>query len=204
MAPEFPFQCICADYFVFKGKRYLVIVDRYSNWPIIRKAGGCAQGLIKCLREEFTTYGIAEELSSDGGTEFTAIETQRFLRDWGVRHRLSSVAFPHSNCRAEIGVKSCKRMLMDNTGPDGPLDTKALQIAMLAYRNCPDRDTKMSPAMILFGRSIHYFIPIMPGKFKPQQAWVENADLRESALRKRYFARLKDFRNTLSTCLPYV
>ena len=30
-----PFQSICADYFHNKGHTYVVIVDRYSNWPIV-------------------------------------------------------------------------------------------------------------------------------------------------------------------------
>jgi hypothetical protein len=184
--PEFPFQCICADYFSHKGSHYLIIVDRYSNWPIVKRTSGGAAGLVKSLREEFITYGIAEEIASDGGPEFVAAETQEFLRSWGVKHRLSSVAFPHSNCRAEIGVKSCKRLLMDNTGPNGELDTPKLQRAMLQYRNTPDQDTKMSPAMIVFGRSIRDFIPVLPGHYKPHQAWADNAGLRESALRKRH------------------
>ena len=97
------------------------------------------------------TYGIPDELSSDGGPEFTAEETKNFLKSWGVSHRTSSVAFPHSNCRAEVGVKTCKRMVTNNTGPNGELDTDRFQRVMLQYRNCPDQNTKMSPAMIVFG-----------------------------------------------------
>ena len=37
-------------------------------------------GLVKLLRELFTTYGISEELASDGGAEFTSYEVQRPLR----------------------------------------------------------------------------------------------------------------------------
>lgn len=33
--PTYPFQCICADFFQHKGIHYLVMVDRYSNWPIV-------------------------------------------------------------------------------------------------------------------------------------------------------------------------
>ena len=33
--PAYPFQYVCADYFHYKGVNYLVIVDRYSNWPIV-------------------------------------------------------------------------------------------------------------------------------------------------------------------------
>ena len=34
----YPFQCISADFFHYKGKNSLVMVDRYSNWPIIEQA----------------------------------------------------------------------------------------------------------------------------------------------------------------------
>ena len=84
----------------------------------MQKAADSAKGLNKSLREAFVTYGIPEELTSDGGPEYTASETATFLKAWGVRHRVSSVAFPHSNCRAEVGVKTCKRMITGNTGPN--------------------------------------------------------------------------------------
>ena len=149
------------------GKSYIVIVDRYSNWPIIQQAKDGAAGLIKSLREIFSTYGVPDELTSDGGTEYMAHTTQKFLQLWAVQHRVSSVAFPHSNCRAEIGVKTSKRLIMNNTAPDGDLNTDKFQRAILQYRNTPDNDTKMSPAMIIFKRPIRDFIPILPGKYIP-------------------------------------
>ena len=65
-----------------------------------------ANGLINCLRRVFTRFRIADELFSDRGTEFTSTSTREFLINWGFNHRLSSVAFPHSNCRTEVGVKT--------------------------------------------------------------------------------------------------
>ena len=184
--PDYPFQKICADYFTYKGTNYLVIVDRYSNWPIIERAKDGAKGLITTLRKCFTTYGIPEEIATDGGTEFTSAETKRFLKNWGTNHRMSSVAYPHSNCRAEVGVKTAKRIIADNTAANGDLDTDTLQRAILQYRNTPDQSTKISPAQCIFGRPTRDLIPIWPRKYKPHKTWRETLKLREKALQKRH------------------
>lgn len=34
--PEYPFQHVCGDFFHHMGVSYLVLVDRYSHWPIVR------------------------------------------------------------------------------------------------------------------------------------------------------------------------
>merc|ERR1711940_70242 len=56
--PEYPFQKLCADYFSYIGHNYLVVVDRYSNWPLVFKESGKAADLIKHLRDIFSTFGI--------------------------------------------------------------------------------------------------------------------------------------------------
>ena len=57
---------------------------------------------INMLRDLFTTFGISEELTSDGGPEYTSNEVQKFLARYGVQHRKSSVGNPHANQRAEV------------------------------------------------------------------------------------------------------
>ena len=184
--PEYPFQQLCADYFTYKSRTYLVVVDRYSNWPIVERAQEGGAGLRDCLYRVFSTFGIAEELTSDGGPEFTAHATEAFLADYGVRHRRSSVAFPHANCRAEVGVKSVKRMIEGNTGDHGELNVRRFQRAMLNYRNTPDPTTGLSPALCVFGRPVRDFIPIPPGQYRPHPTWRDTLKAREEALRNRH------------------
>ena len=70
----------------------------------------------------------------------------------GGRQRISSVAFPESNGRAEVAVKKAKRTVMDNISPTGALDNGGRLRAMLQLRNTPDPDCNVSPAEVVFGR----------------------------------------------------
>ena len=157
--PSTPFEAVFADFFNHGGHHYLVVGDRLSGWvEVFGSAAGTnlagAAELMSHLRSFFATFGVPEELSSDGGPEFTAGPTERFLRNWGVRHRLSSAYFPQSNGRAEVAVKTAKRLLMSNTGPTGSLNHDRFLQAMLQLRNTPDPDCNVSPAQIIFGRPL--------------------------------------------------
>ena len=115
-----PFEAVFADFFDHKGRHCLVIGDRLSGWvEILSSTPGTnlagATCLVRHLRSFFATFGVPEELSSDGGPEFMAKHIEDFLQTWGVIHRVSSVSFPQSNDRAEVAVKTAKRLLMFNT-----------------------------------------------------------------------------------------
>merc|ERR1712115_654443 len=131
------------------------------------------------------TYGVVEELASDSGSQFVSSKLQRFLKQYGVRQRLSSSYFPHSNSRAELGVKTGKRMLMDNMSPYGKVNTDRFLRAMLQYRNTPQPDTRMSPAQVVFGRYLRDFIPVANNKYEPKQEWSMVQEYRERALARR-------------------
>ncbi len=146
-----PFQHIAADFFHHQGNTYLVLVDSYTNWPVVTPSREGASGLVQTLRETFSTFGIPDTLTSDGSPEFSSHTTRRFLVDWGVHHRTASAYRPHANCRAEVAVKTIKRLLAGNTGPGGAL-TDQFHKALLQYRNSPDPETNMSPAACLFRR----------------------------------------------------
>jgi len=194
--PKVPFEMICSDYFKLGGYWYLVTVDRLSGWcevvQVKSNAGlSGAKGLCQALRQIFATFGVPEELSSDGGPEFTAQESKDFYQRWGVRHRLSSAYFPQSNGRAELAVKATKRLIEDNLGPNGELNTDKLVCALLQQRNTPDRDCLLSPADILFGRPLRDGLPQLDKSkmiFDNHQIhteWRQTWAAKEAAIRSR-------------------
>ena len=193
--PSTPFEAVFADFFDYGGHHYLVAGDRLSGWvEVFRSTAGTdlggSAGLVRHLRTLFATFGVPDELSSDGGPEFTASHTENFLRTWNVRHRLSSVRFPQSNGRAEVAVKTAKRLLMSNTGPTGSLDQDHFLCAMLQLRNTPDRDCNLSPAQIIFGRPLRdslTFVNRLEKFSNPnvRPLWRQAWSAREEALRTR-------------------
>ena len=191
IAPEFPFQHICADYLDFGGHSYGIIVDRFSNWLQIYAGKGGSYIFIKTLRQMIENFNIPESITTDGGKQYTADETQRFLKQYGISHRLCSVGNPHANSRAELGVKSAKRILRENVGVNGKLDTVKMSQALFTHRNTPDIDTGLSPAEMLLGRKLHGFLPhkrtANPLKSADDlsENWKRVAEWRELALAKR-------------------
>ena len=162
--PTVPFELIFADYFKLVGKFFLIIGDRLSGWTEIVNVkhssdNSGAKGLCDALRTVFQTFGVPDEITSDGGPEFIAAESVAFYKKWGVTHRLSSSYFPQGNGRAEVAVKATKRLLEENMGSDGNLRTDSLVRALLQMRNTPDRDCRLSPAEILFGRPLKDAMP---------------------------------------------
>ena len=94
-----------------------------------------------------------------GGPEVTSKEAADLYARWGIKHRLSSAYFPQSKGRAEVAMRITKRLLQDNMAENGSLNTDNMVQSLLQQRNTPDRDCKLSPAEVLFGRGLRDAMP---------------------------------------------
>ena len=50
--------------------------------------------MMKILRELFTNFGVAENLTSDDWSQFRAHDTQEFLTRWGIKQGLVQIIIP--------------------------------------------------------------------------------------------------------------
>ena len=66
-------------------------------------------------------------------------------------------------------MKVGKKLLRDNTGHGGSLDTDKIMRAVLQYRNTPMQDSRRSPAQMVFGRQMRDFIPSLTYKYEPDK-----------------------------------
>ena len=103
-----------------------------------------------------------------------------------MKQRLSSAHYPRANTRAELGVKSMKRLLRDNTAASGSLNCDKFSRAILEYRNTPCRDLGVSPSNILFGRNLKDHLPSTTDNLKVRREWRFDRDMREQALAVKF------------------
>ena len=167
---------------------YLACTDRLTGWLILyhlKPGHATTSKLMSICRQLFQTYGTPEEISTDGGQPFTSTTFQEFLQTWGIKHRRSSVAYPQSNGRAELAVKTAKRIVNGNTDAQGSLDNDKAARAILQYRNTPIQGIGLSPAQLLLHRRLRDSIPSQPFLYKPHPEWIAAAQRRKEILHKR-------------------
>ena len=152
--PKGPWMKLGVDLFEHNKKQYLLVVDYFSNFPIIRKFHSLSTGsIISELKGIFSENSIPETLISDGGPQFRS-EFKEFAQEWGFEHLQSSPHHHQSNGEAERFVRTIKDTL-----------TKAYQsgqdpdMALLCYRSTPLNSKLPSPAELINSRWYKTLLP---------------------------------------------
>ena len=142
---SWPFESVSVDIGNQKGTQYLIFVDRYSGWPLVRPLTKLdTKAVTSILNDWFLEHGKPISIRSDGGPQFRSEFTQ-WCKDNGIRHELSSAYHHESNGHAECGVREMKHLLGKTTSYD------KFRFALREWRNTPRYDG-LSPAQWLYGR----------------------------------------------------
>ena len=188
-----------------QGHHYISIVDWFSAWlnmyhfPPTKVT---SQTLISSLRILFIAYGIPEEISTDRESQFTSKIFEDFLSKWGVHHRKSSVEYPQLNGSAELGIKTAKGIIMNNTSPDGSLYNDKAAAAFMQYHNTPLSHLNLSPAQLMLHCVLHD-PNLTNSKYELHQEWLMSASDHEKALSERNEEILQKY-NSSSKTLPEI
>ena len=106
---------------------------------------------MKVMRDLFCCTAAPDAIWSDGGPQLTSCSFEAFLRDWGVRHYISSPHYPQSNVKVEATIKSMKQ-LIKAAWRCHLVDRDVLSRSLLQYSNTPCRRDGKSPAQKLYGQ----------------------------------------------------
>ena len=76
--PQGPWEKLGIDSVQFQ--QYLLIVDYYSRFPVIRRASNLtAAATINIMKEVFSEYGIRRIVISDNGPQFASKDFQKII-----------------------------------------------------------------------------------------------------------------------------
>ena len=182
-----PFELVAADLISLPlasgGHRYaLVVVDHFSKWVIIRPLRNkTSESVATTLREQIMPYliRIPDRLLTDNGREFTGAPFVESLRDYGVKHVLTSPYSPSSNGAVER-VNRTFTQLLRLLSVEGASWVDQLPRVLHIYNNTVHSETNMSPVECLL-KIAH---PIKPG---PKGAHPETPFWEESGQGFRAF-----------------
>ena len=151
--PEVPWHTVATDLFKTKNSKYLLIVDYYSRFPILRKLGSTmSRVLVQEMKEVFAKLGVPNVIVSDGRPQYTSTEFRDFTKHWQIEHRVSS---PRDGM-AEHCVQTMKASLIKTIEEGEDVD-----LALLTCKTTPLNHRLPSPAELLNSRSIRlYYQPV--------------------------------------------
>ena len=153
--PQKPWHTLGSDMFHWNNTNYLLVVDYYSKFPVVKKLTSIqSSAVIAHLKSVFGEHGIPSKLVTDNGSQYTSAAFQKFSRSYGLTHVTSSPLYPQSNGFSETTVQTVKDLLhkCKESGQDP-------RLAMLCLRRTPLSHDIPSPAELLNGRVYQTNLP---------------------------------------------
>ena len=194
--PQHPWHTLGSDLFYFQRIDFLVVVDYFSKYLIVRKIpNSTSSAVIKELGMIFSEFGKPQIFRSDNGPCYSSQEFRFFMQNWLVEHRTSSPHYPQSNGLAESMVKVSKNLIEKAVRQDLPWNQ-----LLLDYRCTPISSEIPSPAEILFGRKLQSSISILPSQVMNDRISKQ----RELIAKKegKFYTNVKDFQDRIKA-LPF-
>ena len=194
--PPHPWHTVGSDLFYFRRIDFLVIVDYFSKYLIMRKiTNSTSSAIIKELGMIFSEFGKPQVFRSDNGPCYSRQEFRFFMQNWSIKHRTSSPHYPQNNGLAESMVKVSKNLIEKAVLQDLPWNQ-----LLLDYRCTPISSEIPSPAEILFGRKLQSSISILPSQVMNDRISKQ----RELLVKKegKFYSNNHDFQDRI-TSLPF-
>ena len=197
-----PFEQIHADLATIRGRDFLILVDQFSGWPDVvpyLNKNTTARRVIDSSRAFFIQGGVPIKFWSDNGPQFDSAEFRSFLTDWGITSGTSSPHYPQSNGRAEVAVKSMKK-LVAGSWVSGSFNIDNFSKSILLFRNAP-LCGGASPAQLLFGHPVRDCLPAHRRVFAPE--WQKDAALLERRAARSRQLRISLFNRSAHPLPPF-
>ena len=101
-----------SDLFHFDGDTWLIVVDFFSGFPLVKNFGkhSSTAKVIKRLKKWQNLLGYCRKIRVDGGPQYRDT-FQEWCRQAGIKVETASAYHPQSNCRAEGTLGNIKKLM---------------------------------------------------------------------------------------------
>jgi hypothetical protein len=142
------------DLFEAGKHHFLIVVDRYSGFPLVARLNlMTAESIIGHMEKMFFLLGRPGEIKCDNGPCFRT-EFKNWARERDITVNNSAPNKPTSNGLAESAVGIVKHMLLKHH-----LNYEAFMHALMEFRSTPRTDS-YSPSQVFYGRRMKTDAPI--------------------------------------------
>ena len=153
--PTRPWEKLGTDIFEFNGKKYLMIVNYYSRFPVIGLLSDMSSHTIcNHFTSVLVEYGLPTTIISDFGSQYVSERFKAKCEQSGITLYLSSPYHHQANSLAERATRTCtsllRKVLEKNECP---------YTALWMYRTTPLDSQIQSPYELLFGRKPQSTLP---------------------------------------------
>ena len=176
LLPDRPWKRIGIDLCEYNKQNYLVISDYYSRFiEILHMPTTTTAQVVTKLKATFARYGVADEVVSDNGPQFSSEELKKLACELAFTHITSSPHHPQGNGHAERAVQIAK----------GILKQKDPLLALMCYRSTPCSSTGISPAELLMGRKIRTTLPTLESNLQPRWPSKQKVAAKDAAEKRK-------------------
>ena len=154
-----PMECLNIDFIgPYPDKRYVLnIIDTFTRWvELYAVPEATAEQACKCLLIHFGRFGSPTVIRSDKGPHFANTLIEKFLKATGTLQNLTLAYSSQENAIVERNNKEINRHLRALTFDTNTIDDyqQLLPFVQRIMNSSYNERTKISPADLLFGRSI--------------------------------------------------
>jgi hypothetical protein len=178
-------ECLNIDFIgPYPDQGYVLnIVDTFTRWvELYAVPHATADEACKCLLIHFGRYGSPTVIRSDKGPHFANSLIEKFLKATGIEHNLTLAYSSQENSIVERNNKEINRHLRALTFDTNTINDYQLLLPFVQriMNSSYNERTKLSPADLLFGRSLD----LSGGIFNSIRPQTPNTDTQSQSMDK--------------------
>ena len=168
LATSKPWQALSIDNFKWKAHKYLIILDHFSHFTVVKSSDRIDTATsIRLLLEVFAEHGIPNKIRCDRGSNLTSKNFTNFCSDLSITLSFSS-SYHHQSVPAEHSVHTVKNIMKKchETGTPWCL-------GLLEYLCTPLNDKTVSPSSLI-GHQFKELCPTFSSLQESQEGTLEH------------------------------